>query len=107
MARKGWVFDPHSGGAKITDTVKRATIARLEAFAAKTFAGCYTKLGIRYIDAFKEPDEPDPTQLKLRKQTREEYFESMRAYPHHLCRIRFFTNDRWSMAFYRYSNEKY
>ncbi|MGL4552708.1 MAG: hypothetical protein ACRC33_16155, partial [Gemmataceae bacterium] len=29
------------------------------------------------------------------------------AEPLHLCRLRFFTTDRWSLAFYTYSNERY
>jgi hypothetical protein len=31
----------------------------------------------------------------------------MRSTPLHLCRLRHFAEDRWSLAFFTYSNEKY
>jgi hypothetical protein len=38
----------------------------------------------------------------------EEYLQRLRDTPVHLCRLRYFGDDqRWSMAFYTYSNEKY
>ena len=36
-----------------------------------------------------------------------EYQERLRAFPVHLCRLRYFDEDRWCLAFYTYSNEKY
>ena len=108
-----WVYDPHSGGVKIPPTVRQRTEQRIQAYAKQHYAGKYTRLDIRfrgalcYIDAFTEPDEPDEELLTLRGETREQYFERQRNFPLHLCRLRYFTEDRWSMAFYTYSHNKY
>lgn len=113
MARGTWVFDPHSGGTKIPDAVKRDTTARIEKYAAAHCPGKYTRLDIRfrgplcYIDAYTEPEEPTPKLLEALGETRDEHLARMRAVPLHLCRLRHFDRDRWSLAFYTYSNEKY
>jgi hypothetical protein len=113
MPSGGWGVDPHSGGVKISDAVKRATTARIEKHAAAKYAGKYTRLDIRYrgalcyMDAYTEPEAPSEEMLRLRGQTREQALEQMRAMPTHLCRIRFFAVDRWSLAFFAYSSEKY
>ena len=103
MAKRMWVSDPHSGGNKIPEAVRRDTVARLEKHAATHFAGRYTRLDIRfrgplcYIDAFTEPVEPSDALLEATRELE----------PDHLCRLRYFDGDRWSLAFYTYSNEKY
>ena len=60
-----------------------------------------------YVDVYTEPDEPrgsDPP----RGETRAQWLERLRNTPTHLCRIRYFGDeDRWSFAWYTYSNEKY
>jgi hypothetical protein len=45
--------------------------------------------------------------VSIRGETLEEYQERLRAVPVHLCRLRYFDEDRWSVAFYTYSHEKY
>lgn len=113
MGKRGWFLDPHSGGNKIPEAVRRETVARLERHAAAHFAGLYTRLDIRfrgslcYVDAFTEPDEPSASLLQSTGETREQFIERMRAMPIHLCRLRYFSADRWSLAFYTYSNERY
>lgn len=113
MAVRGWYLDPHSGGNKVPEAVRQETIARLERYASDHFAGCYTRLDIRfrgplcYIDAFREPDEPSPSLLRALDETRDEYFTRLRETPTHLCRLRFFARDRWSLAFFTYSNMRY
>lgn len=113
MAKWTRAIDPHSGGSKIPDAVKRDTTARIEKHAASHYAGRYARLAIRYrgalcyIDAFTEPAEPTPEWLALTKETREQFFERLRATPTHLVRLRYFGTDRWSLAFYTYSNEAY
>ena len=68
------------------------TRRRLLAHAEKHYAGRYTRLDIRfsgvfcYLDAFITPTDDAPL---------------------HLCRLRHFTEDSWSVAFYTYSHEKY
>lgn len=66
--------------------------ARITAYAAKAFAGKYDRIGVRfrgalcYVDAYRE-ESPHPV---------------------HLVRLRYFgTDDRWSLAFYTYSHERY
>ncbi len=56
---------------------------------------------------YKEPvlEKGDPP--KWMKETREEYIERLRNTPTHLCRLRHFDINRWSVAFYTYSDEKY
>ena len=112
--RKQWVFAPDAGGVKIPAAVKRDVQKRLEAVAARRLKGKYTRLDIRfkaqfcYIDAYTEP--PKPTKSWPPKdwpETREEYLERLRNTPTHLCRLRYFGDERWGFAFYTYSNEKY
>jgi hypothetical protein len=113
MGGRGWVFDPHTGGNKIPEAVRRETVARLEKHAAAEYAGLYTRLNVRfrgalcYIDAFTEPEEPSKELLKANGETREQFIERLSATPLHLCRLRYFAKDRWSLAFYTYSNERY
>ena len=115
MPRGSWVFDPDSGGVKITDPVKRRTEARIREVAESEFAGCYTRLDIRfrgvfcYVDAYTEPEPPGPNFPPPDwPETREEYLERRRNTPTHLCRLRYFgADDRWSFGFFGYSNEQY
>ena len=109
-----WVYDPHSGGVKIPPAVKQRTEQRILSYAEAKYAGKFTRLGIRfhgafcYIDAYIEPPEPPESLFLAVDETREQYLERCRNAPLHLCRIRYFGDEeRWSMAFYTYSNEKY
>jgi hypothetical protein len=110
-----WVFDPDSGGKKITDAVKRSTEARIQRYAEQHFAGRYTRLDVRfrgqfcYVDAYTEPEPLTPTWPPPDwQETREEYLERLRNTTAHLCRLRYFGEpDRWSFGFYTYSNERY
>lgn len=105
-----WVFDPDSGGKKISEAVKARTERRLRQYAEQHFAGMYTRLDIRfraqfcYIDAYTEPDEQPnwpPADWGI---SREQYYEDLRNSPTHLCRLRFFGDEeRWGFAFYAYS----
>jgi hypothetical protein len=107
-----WVRDPHSGGVKIPPKVQEATRARILAHAEKRYAGKYTRLDVRfkaalcYIDAYTEPDAHANT-WKVTGETRHQFVERMRNTPTHLCRLRHFGPDRWSVAFFTYSHERY
>jgi hypothetical protein len=88
-----WYFHPHTGGKKIPPLVQERIRRRILTYAEAKYRGRYTRLDIRfrgalcYIDAYIDPGDP---------------------YPTHLCRIRYFGDDnRWSLAFYTYSHEKY
>ena len=60
-----------------------------------------------YIDVYQEPPEPDQDWSPAWSETREEYIERLRNTPLHLCRLRYFGDDRWGYAFYTYSHDKY
>lgn len=115
MSSKRWVFDPHSGGVKIKDAVKRRTIERIRRYAEEHFAGRYTRLDIRfrsqfcYVDAYTEPVPPGPDWPPPDwPETREEHLERLRDTPTHLFRLRYFGNEEsWGLAFYSYANERY
>lgn len=107
-----WVFDPHSGGTEIPESLKESTKRRLCAHAEKHYAGRYTRLDIRfkgalcYIDAYTEPDTRDRP-WNATGETREQFVKRVSSTPTHLCRLRHFGKDRWSLAFYTYSHERY
>lgn len=115
MARKQWVYDPDSGGVKISEAVKRRTEERIRRYAEEHFAGHYTRLDIRfrgqfcYIDAYQEPEPPTADWPPPGwHESREEYVERLRNTPTHLCRLRYFGDEeRWGFAFYTYSNQRY
>jgi hypothetical protein len=107
-----WVRDPHSGGVKIPDALKRQTEQRILAHAAKRYAGSYSRLDIRfrgalcYIDAYQDPAAnavPPPGS----SETLAEFRERLRTSPLHLCRLRYCGQDQWSLAFFTYSHMKF
>ncbi|MGR9053428.1 MAG: hypothetical protein ACU84J_12340 [Gammaproteobacteria bacterium] len=112
--RKTWVYDPHSGGVKIPETVKISTRNRILEYAQNHYSGKYIKIDVRfrgqlcYIDAYTEPYIPSDYDASLCGESREERIERLRNIPTHLCRLRYFGDEnKWSMAFFTYSNEKY
>ena len=113
MTTKQWQLDPNSGGQKIPPTVRADVERRIRAMAEKEFKGKYTRLEIRfknqfcYIDAYTEPVLTESWPPADWPETREEYVERLRNSPVHLCRLRYFGDDKWGFAFYTYSNEKY
>lgn len=109
-----WVYDPHSGGVVIPNSIKEKIKNRIITHAEKHYSGKYTRLNIRfrgkfcYIDAYVKPDVPDNFPPPDFPETREEYIERISNLPIHLCRMRYFgKEDAWSLAFYKYSDEKY
>jgi hypothetical protein len=107
-----WVRDPHSGGVKIPNALQVETEQRLLTHAAKHYAGTYARLDIRfrgqfcYIDAYQEPD-PKAKPPRGSEETVAAFRERLRNIPTHLCRLRYFGQNHWSVAFYTYSHEKY
>jgi hypothetical protein len=108
-----WVYDPHSGGVKIPPAVQERTRKRILAHAEKHYKGEYTRLDIRfrgaccYIDAYTEPVVEKGWPPKDWPETKEQYVERLRNSPIHLCRLRHFKENSWSVAFFTYSNGKY
>ena len=113
MVRK-WVYDPHSGGVPIPEAVQASIRSRILDHAEKNYAGRYNRIDVRfrgkfcYVDAYTEPYVSEDFDPKLFDECREEHVERLRNTPTHLCRLRYFGDEnRWSMAFYTYSHEKY
>ncbi|MBI4333942.1 MAG: hypothetical protein HY673_21990 [Chloroflexi bacterium] len=109
-----WVYRPQSGGKTISDAVKSRISERILDHARKLYASKYNRIDVRfrgrfcYIDAYTEPCVPEGHDLEGHGESREEHIERLRNTPTHLCRLRYFGDeDRWSMAFYTYSHEKY
>ena len=113
MPAKIWMFDPHSGGRPVPPALKQSIVARVEAHAAKHYAGKYIRLEITfrgplcYLNAFQEPEPPGAPFSAATGETLEEYLTRLRSNPIRLGRLRHFAPDRWSYAFYTYSNERY
>jgi hypothetical protein len=86
------MYTPHLDGEKIPEPVKERTRARILAHATEHYAGKFTRLEVRfrgafcYIDAFEEPHLGEDFSPPDWPETREQ---------------------RWTLAFYTYSNEKY
>lgn len=86
-----WVYDPQSGGVKITTSQQTMFLRQAEVFART------------------RPWHPD-FQLKLRFKKQFCYLDALQqndTKPFPLCRLRYFRDNVWSMAFYTYSNERY
>jgi hypothetical protein len=114
MTTRGqWMFDPNSGGKKIPPTIQIDVERRIRKIAEEHFNDRYTRLEIRfrnqfcYIDAYTEPSVSENWPPPDWSETRDEFLERMRNTPTHLCRLRYFGDDRWGFAFFAYSSEKY
>lgn len=107
-----WVRNPHSGGVTIPEAVKEPTTKRILAHAERKYRGKFTRLDIRfrgplcYVVAYKDPDTRGAP-WRITKETREQFIERLRNEPTHLVRLRYFGGDRWSVAFFTYSHERY
>jgi hypothetical protein len=88
---EGWYFDPQSGGQIIPAEVQEQMRSRILRYVEQTRPKRNWQLRIRFQKQFcyLDADEPDSE------------------IPTHLCRLRYFGNERWSLAFYTYSNERY
>ncbi len=113
MPPQEWVFDPDSGGIKISPNMKTDVEKRIIAIAEQEFKGKYKRIEIRfrnqfcYIDAYTEPLFTESWPPEGWHESRKEYQERMRNTPTHLCRLRYFGDDKWGFAFYTYSHDKY
>jgi hypothetical protein len=111
--KKIWVFNPHRGGAAISLSLRTDLQRRIDKHAAANYAEMYTRIELRfrgplcYMEAYREPEEPSRELLKVLKLSRDDYLARGRNVPVHLGRLRHLAGDRWSYAFYKYSDEKY
>jgi hypothetical protein len=104
---------PHASGRPIPAATQDVVRQRILDHAQKHYAGKFARIDVTfrgamcYIDAYKEPP-PDSEQLaKICRVPLEEYIEGFRNTSTHLVRLRHFDLERWSLAFFTYSNEKY
>ena len=111
---KTWNDDPHSGGVKIPEKKKEKITKRIIDYVEKHYSGKYTRIDVRYkthfcyIDAYVKPFVPEDYDTSLFSESREDRIERMSKTPFHLCRLRYKGDDeKWSMAFYTYSHNKY
>lgn len=114
MSQKMRMFNPNRGGKKVPELVRFSTEHRIRRYAEENFAGRYTRLEIRfrgqfcYVDAYREPNALDEAWPPADwPQSREQYLERLRNTPIHLCRLRYFGEDRWGFAFFSYANSQY
>jgi hypothetical protein len=101
-----------SAGSTIPAGVQARLQARVEQYAREHLAGRYTRIEVAfrgsnaYIDLYTEPEPPfgDPAP----GETREQYMESLRNTPTHLCRLGYQGSEElWRFAFYSYAHERY
>lgn len=112
-ARKVWTRSPHSGGIRVPPALQEEVRGRVQAHAHTHFAGRFRDIEVRfrgplcYIDAYREPGPPTRALLEVLGETEEQHRERLRNTPIHLCRLRYFAYQVWSLAFFTYSNERY
>jgi hypothetical protein len=111
--RKAWVFNPQTGGKRISPAVQEAVRERILEHAKRNYSGKYQRIEVRfrgalcYIDAFQKPDVGKECPTTSMGESREQLVDRLRQIPIHLCRLRHFDTDRWTLAFYTYSRERY
>jgi hypothetical protein len=86
-----WVYDPQRGGTKIPTREYAKIRERIEANARKLYPKHTACLDIFFRGQFCYVDACAPGE----------------DFPTHLCRLRHFREDDWSLAFFTYSDEKY
>lgn len=91
MAQMGWVYDPQSGGVKITVSKQADFHNRVDQFSGTRPWFPKYKLKLRFKNQFCYLDSLEEGETT--------------AFP--LCRLRYFRDNIWSMAFYTYSNNRY
>lgn len=93
--KKQWVFDPHSGGVKISPYRKAEIENRIRRYADRNLKDRCDKIEVRfrgalcYVDAWQSQSDGG------------------KDFCSPLCRMRHFDSERWSLALFTWSNEKY
>ena len=106
-----WVFNPHSGGVKVPESLKEPTRRRILAHAEKHYAGRYARLDVRfkgalcYIDAYMEPETGGARGRPPGKPASSRRAPAQQADPP--LSVAPLRAHRWSVAFYTYSQERY
>ena len=92
--KRQWGFDPHAGGVKISAARKSEVEERIKRYAREKLKAKCDRVEVRfrgalcYVTALQT--EPDGKEYR---------------FP--LCRLRHFDLERWSIALFTWSNERY
>jgi hypothetical protein len=92
--KRQWVFDPHSGGVKISQSRKVEVENRINRYANRNLKDKCDRVEVRfrgalcYVTAWRTASDGEGFRFPL-------------------CRLRHFDMERWSMALFTWSNEKY
>lgn len=112
MTRRMWQHDPHRGGRTVPDTVRAATRAAIIDHGGHHFADREISVRFKaqfcYVDGSLEPVHALPASATGESGAESaEQRESAESELTPLCRLRFFSPDRWSLAIYSYAHETY
>lgn len=92
--KKQWVFNPHAGGVKISQCRKAEFEKRILKYADQHLKDKCDRIEVRFRGA-----------LCYVVAWKTELHEKEFRFP--LCRLRHFDEERWSIALFTWSNEKY
>ena len=92
--KRHWVFDPHSGGVKLSQYRKIEVENRIQKYADQNLKDKCDRIGVRFRGALCYV-----TALRTESGGEEFHFP--------LCRLRHFDMERWSISLFTWSNEKY
>lgn len=87
-----WVYDPQNGGCKIPSCEHEKICKQAEAFARTRPWYPQIRLQLRFRNQFCYVGTVE---------------QKRKGCVMPLCRLRYFREDRWSLAFFTYSNERY
>ncbi len=113
MTKRRAKLTSHSGSKPIPEAAQNAVRMRILSHARDKYAGKYWKIDVRFkgalcfIDAYQEPRPGSEGVAALTRETPVEFAERVRNTPVHLVRLGYFDENRWSLAFYTYSHERY
>ena len=92
--KRQWVFDPHSGGVKLSQSRKIEVEKRIKKYFNRNLMDKCDRVEVRFRGALCYV-------TALRTESDGEQFR----FP--LCRLRHFDMERWSVSLFTWSNEKY
>jgi hypothetical protein len=111
---KLWGKKQNPEGVEIPAGIQEQIRRRIIEHAEKNYKGRFTNIDIRfrgqfcYIDVYTEPNVSENFNEKLYKETRQEHIERLKNLPTHLWRLTYSGDEnKWSLAFYKYSNGDY
>jgi hypothetical protein len=92
--QRQWMFDPHTGGAKLSPGRKVEVENRIQRYVSQNLKDKCARIEVRfrgplcYVTAWRRRSDGEEFRFPL-------------------CRLRHFDMQRWSIALFTWSNEKY